>query len=87
MGNGIGVAREGQRGAIAPPKIPQKYVFNKKKLRQMFIFLPRSLLGRLTVAIQGVRSVPPQEECPLKDKFLDTPMVNGEVDRHRIIMC
>ena len=59
----IGVAREGQRGAIAPPKMPKKYIFNKKKLRQISIFLPRSLLGRLTTAIHG-SGVPPQEVPP-----------------------
>jgi len=35
-----------------------------------FIFLPRTLLGRLTLAIQGPGVPSPQEECPFHDKFL-----------------
>ena len=36
------------------------------------IFLPRTLLGRPTAAIQdsGSGVPPPQEQCPLQDKFL-----------------
>jgi len=38
-------------GAIAPPKMPQKYILAKSCVT--FIFLTRTLLGRLTAAIMG----------------------------------
>jgi len=49
----------GAEGAIAPPKIPKKYIFNKK-VAPDFTFLPRSLLGRLTAAI----APPPKNSAP-----------------------
>jgi len=51
--------------------MPKKYIFNKKKLSQSSIFLPISLLGRLTAAINGSgvppsppRRLPPPRQIP-----------------------
>jgi len=54
----IGVAREGQRGAIAFPKMP-KNTFLTKQAPNFFMFLPRNLLERLTAVIQGSGVPPP----------------------------
>jgi len=58
-----------EKGRAIPPRCP-KICFLQKS-HQIPIFLPRTLLGRLTVAIQG--SGVPQEEYPqLQDNFLAT---------------
>ena len=58
----IVVAREGQRGAIAPPKMPKKYIFTQKQLRQISIFLPRSLQKKTYSDHSWVRSAPPPKK-------------------------
>ena len=77
LGTPLNRRNQGQRGNSppppSPPKMSPKYIFNKI-WRQTYYFLSRTLLGMLTVAIQGPR-VPPQEQCPLQDKFLATPML------------
>jgi len=49
---------KGADGTIAP-EIP-KIIFNKNA-SNFFIFLPRTLLGRLTAAIQGSRMPSPRQ--------------------------
>ena len=61
----IGVSREGQRGAIAPPKMPKKCIFNNnKKVAPNFHF---SALKPAREAYSGhswVRSPPPSKGVP-----------------------
>jgi len=67
----IGVAREGQRGAIAPPKMPQS-TFLTKKVAPNFYFSAQKPAGGLTAAIHGSgvppppspRRVPPPRQIP-----------------------
>ena len=44
--------------------MPQKLIFNKKAAPNFYIFLPRSLLGRLTAAIHGLGVPPPLRRVP-----------------------
>ena len=72
----ISVAREGQRGAIAPPKMPKMCTsLTKKVVAPNFYFSARKPAREAYSGHLWVRSEPPpQEECPLQDKFLAVPM-------------
>jgi len=50
--------------------MPQNTFLAKMLQIYLFIFLPRTLLGRLTAAVHGSGVPPLQKECPLQDKFL-----------------
>ena len=57
----------GAEGAIAPPKIPKKYVFNEKVAPNFYFSAqkPAREAYRLTAAIQG-SGVPPKNSAPSK---------------------
>ena len=61
---------EGKHVPPAPrlPRLCQKYMFNKNT-QNVFIFLPRAFLGRLTVAIHGKGVL--QEKWPLPKQIPD----------------
>ena len=66
------------RGGHSPYQDSPKIHVNKNNPNS-FIFLPRTLLWvgwGVTAVIEGSRMPPPQDECPLPNKFLATPMVS-----------
>jgi len=70
-----------QRGQYPLQRCP-KNTFLTKNAPNFFIFLPGTLLRRLTAAIQGSGVPPPQEECLFQDKlFMATPVAL------RLLLC
>ena len=65
----------GAEGAITPPKMSKKYIFNEKVDAPNFYFSAQKPAREAYNDHSWVRSAPPQEECPLQDKFLAMPML------------
>jgi len=97
----IGIVREGTEGGIAsPPRCP-KNTFLRQKLPQIYLFLPRTLLLRLTAAVQGSGSGVPLRgavqftSVPLQDRFLakrlwyfcDSSMCSMLICLENLIVC
>jgi len=64
-------------GAMTPPKMPQEYIFGKKLCQISLFFCPELCSEGLQQPFMGQECPPPQDECPLQDKFLATPMKFG----------
>jgi len=61
----IGVAREGLSGAIAPPKMPKRYIFNKK-VPPNFYFSAQKSAREAYSGHSWVRVPPPKRNVPSK---------------------
>jgi len=68
----MGVAKVAEGGNS--PLSPRCAKIHFNKMGEILYFLPKTLLGGLTAAIHGSGGAPSEEECPLKDKFLATPV-------------
>ena len=56
----------GAEGAIAPPKMPKKYIFNKKSCAKFLFFCTETSSGGLQRPFRGEECPPPKKSAPSK---------------------
>ena len=69
MGHGHRRSQGGAEGTIAPPKMPKKYIFNKKIAPNFYFSAQKPAREAYTAAIHGVRSTPHKKSAPSKTNF------------------